>query len=639
MRWLEDKKKLSFRNYAGLWEWSVSELEDFWESIWQYFHITSIGKYRKVLSSGKMPGARWFEGTALNYAEHAFKNSNPSETAIIFRGEDGKGRKLSYSQLGEQVGAVASWLKEAGVRRSDRIAAYLPNIPEAVVAFLACASMGAVWSSCSPDFGGPSVINRFAQIKPRVLFSVQSYSYNGKDYDKTKDVKAILGAVPSIERVVTTPANVGSKSQRASGKMIAWEEVVERGGQPKFSRVPFSHPLWILYSSGTTGAPKPIVHGHGGMLLEHFKALSLHNDLKQGDRFFWYTSTGWMMWNYLVSGLLVGASVILYDGSAAYPNIDVLWDLCEKTGMTFFGTSAAYISACMKSGIRPGARFNLRSLRGIGSTGSPLPAESFLWVYRNVKHDLWLASMSGGTDMCTAFVGGCPLLPVRAGEIQCRCLGARVQAFDEEGKAVYGETGELVITEPMPCMPLFFWNDRRNARYVESYFNVYPGLWRHGDWIRIRKDGGCVIFGRSDATIKRMGVRIGSSEIYKVVESVPEVIDSLVVSLEYLGSQSYMPLFVVLKDGRNLSDSLVSRIKKRVRRDLSPRFVPDDVIAVAEIPTTLNGKKPEVPIRKILLGSPPSRALNPDSLMNPRAIEFFENFSVVLNARMRAKAR
>lgn len=639
MRWLEDQKGLHFRNYNSLWNWSVTSLEDFWESIWEYFGVISTKRYKKVLLSRKMPGARWFTGSSLNYTEHVFRGSAAGSSSIISCKEGGEEEQTPHSELRKKVGALAFWLKNNGVRRGDRVAAYIPNIPEAIIGFLASASLGAIWSSCSPDFGSPSVIDRLAQIRPKVLLTVSGYSYNGRKISKTADVRRILAAIPSIKRVVVVREGGRDSGSKLGMKFCEWEEAVEGDSNIEFEHVPFDHPLWILYSSGTTGAPKPIVHGHGGMLLEHYKALSLHNDLKQGDRFFWYTSTGWMMWNYLVSGLLVGASVILYDGSAAYPNMDVLWDLCERTGMTFFGTSAAYISACMKSGIGPGERFNLRSLRGIGSTGSPLSAESFLWVYRNVKRDLWLSSMSGGTDMCTAFVGGCPLLPVRAGEIQCRSLGARVQAFDEKGKAVYGETGELVITEPMPCMPIFFWNDRRHRRYLESYFNVYPGLWRHGDWIRIGDDGGCVIFGRSDATIKRMGVRMGSSEIYKVVESIPEVVDSLVFSLDYLGNQSYMPLFVALKPGRNLNDSLISRIKKRVRRDLSPRFVPDEVIAVPEIPMTLNGKKPEVPIRKILLGLPPSRALNPDSLKNPSAIEFFENFSVALNARMRAKAR
>jgi acetoacetyl-CoA synthetase len=634
MRWLEDEKKLSFRKYDDLWKWSVTNLEDFWGSIWQYFDIVSSKPYKRVLSSRKMPRARWFEGATLNYAEHVFNRSRESDTAIIFRQEDGKEEKITYSRLQKEVGALTSWLRKVGLTQGDTVAAYLPNIPQAVIAFLACASIGAIWSSCSPDFGAPSVIDRFAQIKPKVMFSVDAYNYNGKSFDKGKDLQTILRAIPSIERVVAVRASGNSSIYSRSRKVYSWEEARERDGAEKVERVPFDHPLWILYSSGTTGPPKPIVQGHGGILLEHCKVLALHNDLKPDSRFFWFTSTGWMMWNYLVSGLLMGASVMLYEGSPSYPSFDALWRFCEKERVTFFGTSAAYVAGCIKSGIRPKEGFNLKALRGIGSTGSPLTIEGFRWVYQNVKKDLWLSSISGGTDVCTAFVGGCPILPVREGEIQCRCLGAKVEAFNEDGKQVYNETGELVITEPMPSMPLFFWNDRGNKKYFESYFSAYPGVWRHGDWISIARDGSCIIYGRSDATIKRMGVRIGSSEIYKTVESIPEVLDSLVVSLEYLGKESFMPLFVVLRDGCSLDDSLRDKIAEKVRADLSPRFVPDEIIAVSEIPKTLNGKKPEVPIRRILLGTPSLKAVNPDSLKNPQAMEFFESFAVKIRKKL-----
>ncbi len=635
MRWLAHERKLSFRKYTDLWEWSVTYLGDFWESVWQYFEIISSGRYKSPLSSRQMPGARWFEGAALNYAEHVFSRPRAEQTAIIFRQEDGKSGRLTYSRLKQEVEALASWLRKVGLERGDRVAAYISNIPEAVIAFLATSTIGAIWSSCSPDFGGPSVIDRFSQIRPRILFTVDSYSYNGRIFDKSKDVEAIVKAIPTVEKIVVVPTDSAVSPSTQHGKMYSWEEARDRADELIFDRVPYDHPLWILYSSGTTGPPKPIVHGHGGILLEHYKALALHNDLRPNSRFFWYTSTGWMMWNYLVSGLLLGATIMLYEGSPGYPSIDdALWKFCEEEEMTFFGTSASYISSCMKSGIRPKETHMLKGLKAMGSTGSPLSSDGFRWVYENVKDDLWLASMSGGTDLCTPLVGGCPLLPVRAGEIQCRCLGAKVESFNEEGKGVYGEEGELVVTEPMPSMPVFFWNDRENQRYLESYFNVYPGVWRHGDWIKIGSDGSCIIYGRSDATIKRMGVRIGSSEIYKVVESIPEVLDSLVVSLEYLGEKSFMPLFVVPREGCLLDDSLRSMIREKVRTNLSPRFVPDEIVAVPEIPKTLNGKKAEVPIRKILLGTSAVKVLNPESLMNPQAIEFFERFSIKLREKM-----
>jgi len=624
--WLERERGVSFRGYRELWGWSVDRLEDFWQSISDYFGVRFSRGYSAVLDSRKMPGARWFAGATLNYAEHVFAARNDSP-AMIHVSENGQ-REVSWNELESSVSSLAVHLRGAGVGQGDRVAAYIPNVPEAVIAFLACASIGAVWSSCSPDFGVPSVLDRFRQIEPKVLVASDGYSYGGRFYERSSEIEEIRSSLPTLKETIV----VAGGRERSAGGTVEWEEAVSGGGSMTFEHVEFGHPLWILYSSGTTGLPKPIVHGHGGILLEHLKVLSLHNDIKKGDRFFWFTTTGWMMWNYLISGLLLGATIVLYDGSPSFPDMNAIWELAEKKGVTFLGTSAPYINSCMKAGIKPGETHTLDRLRGIGSTGSPLSPEGFEWVYGKVKEDIWLASISGGTDLCTAFVGGCPTLPVLSGVIQCRCLGAKVESYGEDGRPRVGEVGELVITEPMPSMPSYFWGDRDGSRYRESYFEMFPGVWRHGDWIEIREDGGCVIYGRSDATIKRMGVRIGSSEIYRVVESIQEVADSLVVDIEGREGVSYMPLFVVLAGDRRLDEGLKRKIAEKIRSDLSPRYVPDEIIQVEQIPRTLNGKRMEVPVKRILMGVEPSRAFNRGSMANPEAMDSFISIASRLKA-------
>jgi acetoacetyl-CoA synthetase len=600
-------------DYDALWRWSVTDLEGFWGSIWDFFGVQ--GSYERVLASREMPGAVWFPGARLNYAEHLFAGKDPSALAIVHASELREQAEIDWGELRERTARIAAGLRALGVERGDRVAAYLPNIPEAMAAFLATASIGAVWSSCSPDFGARSVIDRFAQIEPKVLLAVDGYRYNGRDFDRADTVEMIAGEVGG--RVVRLGYLDGS----------GWEQGFEREGDLAFERVPFDHPLWVLYSSGTTGLPKAIVQGQGGILLEHLKKLNLHIDAQAGDRIFWFTTTGWMMWNFLVSALLTEAAVVLYDGSPGHPDMGVLWDLAERAGVTTFGTSAAYLGACMKAGVEPGAGRDLSALRAVGSTGSPLAPEGFRWVYDHVGDDTWLFSTSGGTDMCTAFVGGCPILPVYEGELQARALGAAVESWDPEGRPLVGAVGELVITQPMPSMPLYFWNDPGDERYRDSYFSVYPGVWRHGDWIEITERGTAIISGRSDSTINRGGIRMGTSEIYRAVLAVDDVVDALVVDLPREGEESWMPLFVVLRDGAELDDELVKAIRTRIREDCSPRHVPNEIVAVEEVPRTLSGKVLELPVKKILMGTPPEQAASRDSLANPASLDFFVEFA------------
>jgi acetoacetyl-CoA synthetase len=629
MEWLERERGLSFENYTALWEWSVTDLEGFWSSLWEFFEVQSSKAYEAVLGRREMPGARWFPGAEINYAEHVFRNARQGRPALVHASELRPLGETSWRELEERVAAFAAGLSGMGVGRGDRVVAYLPNVPEAVVAFLACASLGAVWSSASPDFGAGSVVDRFAQIEPKVLVACDGYRYGGKDFDRTDIVARLQGEIPTLKNTVLLPYLNEEADAAAFDNTVLWKDLLaaNEGAEPRFERVPFDHPLWVLYSSGTTGLPKAIVHSQGGILLEHLKKVRLHIDLGPEDRFFWFTTTGWMMWNLLVGGLLAGATAVLYDGSPAHPDTNALWGLAEETGMTHFGTSAGYLIGCMKAEIEPGRDFDLSALKGVGSTGSPLPPEGFGWVYGHVKEDLWLYSTSGGTDLCTAFVGGVPLLPVRAGELQARSLGAAVHAFDPEGKPVVGEVGEMVITEPMPSMPVFLWNDEGGERYRESYFDVYPGVWRHGDWLLIKGYGGCVISGRSDSTINRGGVRMGTSEIYSAVEGVEEVADSLVVDIPKPGGESFMPLFVVLTEGAQLDDDLKNRIKGSIRERTSPRHVPNEIFAVPDVPKTLNGKKLEVPVKKILSGTPPDEAASRGSLSNPESLDRFAELS------------
>jgi acetoacetyl-CoA synthetase len=586
-------------SYDELWRWSVEDLEGFWAAIWDFFGVE--GGYDRVLGSTQMPGAEWFPGARVNYAEHVFRGKADDAVAIVHASELRELDEWTWGDLRRETASMAARLRALGVEQGDRVAAYMPNIPEAVAAFLATASIGAIWSSCSPDFGARSVIDRFAQIEPKVLLTVDGYRYNGRDFERT--------APDVAEQVVRFGYLDGT----------GWPDAP--GAELTFERVPFDHPLWVLYSSGTTGLPKAIVQGQGGILLEHLKKLNLHVDAQAGDRLFWFTTTGWMMWNFLVSGLLTEAAIVLYDGSPGHPDMGVLWDLADRAQVTTFGTSAAYIAACMKAEVEPASNRSLENLRAVGSTGSPLSPEGFRWIYDHVGEDTWLFSTSGGTDLCTAFVGGVPILPVYEGELQARALGASVEAWDPDGEPLIGEVGELVITRPMPSMPLYMWNDPDGERYRESYFDMYPGIWRHGDWIEITERGTAIITGRSDSTINRGGIRMGTSEIYRAVLAIDEVTDALVVDV------GTMPLFVVLREGAELDDELVSRIRARVREDCSPRHVPDEIVAVKEVPRTLSGKVLELPVKKILMGTPPEQAASRDSLANPAALDFFVSWA------------
>ena len=612
-RWLGEKHGLEFEGYHDLWRWSVFDLEAFWGSLAEFCGVRFAEGGDRVLGSQAMPGAAWFPGSRLSYAEHVFAGKDPSAVAIQHASESRELERLTWGELRSQTAAIASGLRSLGVGAGDRVAAYMPNIPETVASLLACASIGAVWSSAAPEFGARSVIDRFSQIEPKVLLAVDGYRYGGKDFSREDAVSRIAGEIPSLERVVRLGYLDGS----------GWEDgFLGASDVLEFEALPFDHPLWVLYSSGTTGLPKPIVHGQGGILLEQLKKAHLHLDAQAGDRLFWFTTTGWMMWNFIVGMLLSEASIVLFDGNPGYPDLSRLWQLAADTGMTTFGTSAAFIAACMKAGVRPASGRELSALRAVGSTGSPLSPEGFQWVYDQLGADTWLFSTSGGTDLCTAFVGGVPTLPVYLGELQARSLGASVESWDPDGKPLIGEVGELVITRPMPSMPVFFWGDKDGRRYLDSYFKVYPGIWRHGDWIEITPRETAVIYGRSDSTINRGGVRMGTSEIYRAVLAVDAVVDALVVDVPR-GDSDWMPLFVVLRDGASLDDSLVSEIRRRIREDCSPRHVPDEIRQIAEVPRTLSGKVLEVPVKRILMGTPPDQAASRESLANPNALDYF----------------
>ncbi|WP_428658795.1 acetoacetate--CoA ligase [Runella sp.] len=626
--WLFVKKGLYFKNYHDLWDWSVTDLDDFWESVWQFCEVKSHSMYFEVLIGGNKDfiGTQWFRGATVNYAEHIFRHKTPARPAILFQNEREPLRELSWRELEKQVGAVAAYLRHSGVGVGDRVVAVLPNGPQAVVAFLATNSLGAVWSSCSPDFGTSGILDRFQQIEPKVLIAADGYTYNGKAFDKLPALRQLIGQLPTLKRTVLVPyLNADAQLPKTDN----WKEVLKTPFTSlEFTSVPFDHPLWVVYSSGTTGKPKAITHSVGGCLLEHLKALVIHQNVKAGDRYFWYSTTGWMMWNYSVASMLAGATLVIYEGAVQFPTMNVLWDLAEKAKINHFGGGAAFYLACMKDNVSlQGYKFN--HLQSIGSTGSPLPAEGFEWIYRNVKKDVWLISLSGGTDICSAFVGGCPMLPVYSGEIQCRLLGCKLEAYDEAGNSVRNELGEMVITQPMPSMPIYFWNDKDNQRYRASYFENYPGVWRHGDWIKINERDSVIIYGRSDATLNRDGVRIGTGEVYSAVESVDEVTDSLIVCLEQGGGKYFMPLFVVLSKGHELTDELKKKISLQLRSQYSPRHVPDAIYELPEVPYTISGKKMEAPVKKILMGTDPAKAASRDTMRNPKALDFFVQFAHV----------
>jgi acetoacetyl-CoA synthetase len=625
VRWLRETRGLELEGYDALWRWSVSDLESFWESLWDFFDVGAAAERGNgpVLARREMPGAEWFPGARLNFAEQLLRSAaahgDPVRIAIRHASELHGLDHWTWAELRAQAEALATGMRSLGIGSGDRVAAYLPNVPETIAAFLACASLGAVWSSCSPDFGPGAVVDRFGQIEPKLLLAADGYRYGGRDFDRREVVARLSERLPSVAHTVLLP-HLGSAGVRGA---TPWDELVAVREPLRFERVAFEHPLWILYSSGTTGLPKPIVQSHGGILLEHLKMAHLHLDAHENDRVFWATTAGWMMWNLLVGVLLSPASIVLYDGSPLIPRRDVLWQLAERAGISCFGTSASYVAACMKAGIHPRKGQALASLTGLGSTGSPLSPEAFDWLYDRLGPDLWLFSMSGGTDLCTAFVGGVPTLPVHRGELQARALGADVEAWSPDGRALVGEVGELVIGQPMPSMPLRLWSDEGRRRELESYFSLYPGVWRHGDWIEISERGTAVIHGRSDSTINRGGVRMGTSEIYRVVLREPEVVDALVVDLPAGGTKGWMPLFVVLAEGVEPSDELIARLRRRLREECSPRHVPDEIVRVPELPRTLSGKLLEVPVKRVLMGQPPEQAASLDALANPAALAWF----------------
>jgi acetoacetyl-CoA synthetase len=628
---LEERYGAQIPDHEAAWRWSIDHLDEFWAEVVDEFGIRFQDAPRAVLAIRDMPGSRWFPGATLNYAEQvlAAPGMNGPAPAVWSVSQSRPSISLTISELRQHVAQCRAGLRRLGVQRGDCVAAYLPNISETMVAMLATASLGAVWSSCAPEFGTRAVLDRFAQIEPKVLLVIDGYRYGDRLVDRTEEVAHIRSGLASLQHSVVVPY-LEPDPGRVPGA-IPWDLLVSDRDESEtaFEHVPFDHPLYILYSSGTTGLPKAIVHGHGGITVEHAKQLGLYGDLGPEDRFFWFSTTGWMMWNYLISGPLVGAPVVLFDGNPAHGGLDSMWRMCAELELTFFGTSAPFLMACRKGGIRPGELTDLSTLRTIGSTGAPLPTEGFEWVYEAVKSDVLLSSISGGTDVCSAFVGGSPLTPVRAGGISCRYLGCSVAAFDDHGQPVVGQQGEMVITEPMPSMPVGFWGDSDGSKYRAAYFEEYPGVWRHGDWITINNDGTCIISGRSDSTLNRGGVRLGTSDFYAIVEEFSEVADSLVVHLDEDGTSAMgeLILFLVLTPEVVVTDDLRHLITTQLRTDLSPRHVPDRIEIVPAVPRTLSGKKLEVPVKRILEGAPINQALSRDSLADPASLEPFETLA------------
>lgn len=631
MRWLQRERGLHFADYDGLWQWSVRDVESFWRAIWDYFEVRSSAPYTQVLGRHEMPGAEWFRGARLNYAEHALRHERPGVDALMYARESGTLERLSWTELAARVRVLATQLRKLGVRPGDRVVAVLPNSPQAVIALLATTAIGAVWSCCGPDFGPVGVLERFQQLEPKVIFYVNGYQYGGKRFDRKPYMREILAQLTTIEHFIAVPYLEQHDRTALVPGTLFWPDLFEHAPVAakdfQFEQVAFDHPVWILFSSGTTGLPKAIVHGHGGILLEHLKHLHFNYEVHARQALFFFTTTGWMVWNFLVSSLTADVVPVLYDGNPAYPDSKVLWRLIEQSQATLFATSPTFIAHQQQSGVVPQEDFDLSHLQAVTLAGSPVTPECMQWVYDNVKSDLWVASGSGGTDCCTGFVGGVATLPVYAGEIQARALGCAAYAFDPEGRAVIDEVGELVITQPMPSMPVCFWNDANQQRYAEAYFDQYPGIWRHGDFVRINARGGVFVLGRSDATLNRHGVRIGTAEIYRSILALEEIEDALILNLDLPGGKFFMPLFVKLCSGRVLDDALRERIRERLRSDYSPRHVPDKIYQVNAIPMTLTGKKLEVPVRRILMGVPAAKAANRAALVDPAALDFFIEYA------------
>jgi acetoacetyl-CoA synthetase len=626
LNWLAERGR-RFDSYTELWQWSIDDLEGFWGSLWEYFDILASRPYERVLGKRTMPGAEWFPGALLNYAEHALRHEREGDAAALLYLSEREGlNALSWSDLGAQVRRLAMRLRALGLKRGDRVVAYLPNSPHAVIAMLATSSIGAVWASCGPDFGPRGAIDRFAQLQPKFAFCVDGYYYGGKPFDRRPELAAIVRELPTLEHVIYLRL-LDPAATRLTANTLFWEEALAGPEVAResfhFEQVPFAHPLWILFSSGTTGLPKPIIHCHGGMIIEQYKGLIFHADMHPGERMFFFTTTGWMMWNFLVSALMADVVPVLYDGNPAYPQADVLWKMVESTGTALFGASPTYVSILEKAGIVPKERFDLSNLKSVMLAGSPVTAECMAWFYRCVKQDFWVYAGSGGTDVCTGIVGGVVTQPLYAGEIQAPCLGVAAYAFDEAGRAVVDEVGELVITRPMPSMPVGFWNDPDGRRYLESYFDLYPGIWRHGDFFKVNARGGCFVLGRSDATLNRHGVRIGTAEVYRALIEVPEIEDALIVNLDLPGGKFFMPLFVKLRDGNELDARLVERVSAHMRKAYSARHIPDKIYQVPAIPYTLTGKKMEVPVRRILMGVPVDKAANRAAMSNVDSLDFF----------------
>jgi acetoacetyl-CoA synthetase len=632
MRWLAEHRGIKVADYTELWKWSVAELDTFWGAVWEYFEIQSATPYRHVLVDEGMPGARWFTGSSLNYVDHVLRNARPRTPAIIALDEDGAASELDWAQLLAQVGSVAATLRDLGVRRGDRVVGYLPNTPHAVIAFLAAASIGAVWSVCGQDYAPGAAADRFGQLGPTILVAADGYRFNGVVHDRRNAVRTLREALPTL-RATLIVDHVGLPWP-GDDTTVSWVEATSRAEEACCEPVPFDHPLWIVFSSGTTGRPKGIVHGHGGVLLEHLKTAALQFDLGRDDRLSWYTTTNWMMWNLVVSGLLTGAAVCTFDGSPLYPTPNFLWELAARHRITHFGTSPQYLLACAKMGVEP-ADYGLSALRVIGSTGSPLPAAAYPWVRDHVGAHIQLTSVTGGTDIVSGFAGGAPIVPVRAGEISAPHLGVALAAFDDDGRPVLDQAGELVVTRPMPSMPVSFWNDPDGSRYNDAYFSTYPGVWRHGDSITLSSYGSIVVHGRSDSTLNRNGVRLGSADIHAVVEKLPEVAEALMIGAEEPDGGYWMPLFVKTTEGVELDESLRERIRHTIRTQLSPRHVPDDVIAVPGIPHTRTGKKLEIPVKRLLQGLSVDRAVDPGVVDVPELIRFY----VDLGRRRRAESR